>query len=144
MKKLLLITTLWMTSALGASAQSILVDESFSGAGFSWSRGNGALTIRYRAIEIEGEIYLCGATAYKGGATAGRFSREALRLAKITLNGSRVKQNLRWFNTVSSRHWDTRLEGQEADCRSMDMAAGQANLSDFRVEFYEGRYRISR
>lgn len=131
-----------------ASAGSILSDpvvgEAFRGGRLNWSNNNGSMLYRYRAIERDGEIYVCGAFSGRGPSISRRFNREALRLAVVTAGGEVVLSNLRFFNEVSSGNLETDLVGSPTRCNTTGRAAGSIPLGSLQVEFRRDRYRLRR
>ena len=108
------------------------------------SNFGGGLRFRYTAIDRDGEVYVCGAYTGRGTQTSRKFSREAMRLGKVTIDGNEVLRNLRYFQEASSANWDNALVGVETSCRSTGLPAGSVDFTAVRVELREGRYRIYR
>ncbi len=118
-----------------------VVDESFGSGGLSWREGGGLL-YRFTAIERNGEIYICGAYSGDGSSISRKFSREAMRHAKVTANGDVLQRNLRYFYEASRGNLQNRLIGSTTRCNSTNEPAGSIDTDSIRVELREGRYRI--
>lgn len=128
-----------LAGAPSAQAQQV-VDRSFDGISFDWSR-IGGMIIRYKAFISEGELVICGAYSNTGGRDQTRLGRQVMREAVAKLNGTRVRRNLSFFKTVNSSGNDVGLVGQETSCAGTGVAATQADLATFEVVIRSGRYR---
>ncbi len=124
-----------------ASVSNPVVTREFGGGGLDWSRVGGLL-YRYTAIERNGEVFVCGAYTGRGPGSARKLNREAMRLARVTVDGQTIMRNLRFFTEASNSNWDTELVGVDTNCQATGQSVDAVPLSAVRVEFREGRYRV--
>jgi hypothetical protein len=93
----------------------------------------------------DGELYICGAyTNAGGGSSLVRLGREAMRDARITMDGQTIVRNLSFFKTVSNANVSTRLVGATADCENTGLVPTEAQYATIRMVLREGRYRVRR
>lgn len=136
----LLAVALGVTAPLTASAQSVVVDDSFAGGTFRWS-DRGSMYFRWRPVLNDGQIFICGVRANNASSNrTSRLNSAALRDAKIVLNDQRVMQGLDFFATANSAHVAQKLVGQTSNCRATSLAAN-TDIGALRLEFRKGRYR---
>lgn len=130
-----------VTAETTVTAENPVVAANFKGGGLGWS-DHGDMMYRFTAIERDGEVFICGAYSGRGSSIGRKFTREAMRLAKVTVDDQTILRNLRFFAEASSANWDNRLVGSATRCNATGEPAGSLDLNAVRVELREGRYRI--
>ena len=130
-----------LTTAHTAAAQQLVVDDTFAGYSFKWS-GTHSILFRARPLIQDGQIFICGTYAFSGGSTRSKLARAVLKDAQAQMKGVTVRRNLTFFNSTSSRHFQTRLDGQPAACMAISADAGKYDLSSFEIKFRKGTYRV--
>ncbi|SEW01374.1 hypothetical protein SAMN04488515_0648 [Cognatiyoonia koreensis] len=128
-------------AALPASAQQTAITENFAGGELNWD-GPARTQIRWAPVPSNGEILICGAYSNIGGTKITRLSRVVMQQSKVVdVNGNTVLNTLSFFNNISSAHYQSKLMGQMANCRSTGRPATQAELSGLRLDVKTGRIR---
>ncbi|WP_342075238.1 hypothetical protein [Yoonia sp. SS1-5] len=107
---------------------------------FQWD-GLGSMLARFRAVMIDGELNICGAYTNSGGRKYSDLNREVMRQATIKMNGTRLLNDLRYFNVISNSQKDVYLEGSNAACRTTGIAATPEEIATVEIDVRSGTYR---
>lgn len=128
-------------AASSATAQQTAVTANWAGGELNWD-GPARTQIRWAAIPSNGEVLICGAYSNIGGNKITRLSRVVMQGSRVLdANGSVVMNSISFFTNISSAHYQSKLEGQMAGCRSTGRPATDAELSGLRLDVKTGRIR---
>ena len=115
-----ILVSLFVMQASAGYAQTktrkVPVDNGWARADFQWN-GGGRILIRYKTFDLDGNIELCVASSYNTK-TPFALSRAVLKEAKIVdgTTGDRIKTNLSFSRTSSSKYLNSGLVGRDAQC----------------------------
>ena len=141
MSKLLTTVAFILASVAGtANAQSAQIDSGWRGFELRWDTTR-RTQIQWNAFEVDGNLMICGAYSTRGGRVAHDFTKEALRHTQIRLNGSTILRSPTFFEPVSNAHYQSRLQGQTAGCRTLDVAVNPSDLRNVDITVQTSRIR---
>ncbi|MEY1555026.1 hypothetical protein AB3Y40_05275 [Yoonia sp. R2331] len=143
MLKALSVAAALFLMAAPAQSQGVAVSENFGSHTMNWSKG-GAAYMRWKSVEIDGIVHLCGIYAnLSNGTRTNRFNQKLMREARITKDGATILRNLSFFSIANRAHVNEELIGQVANCRSTGQTVEQlGGLGGFSISFRQGRYRL--
>lgn len=129
-----------LTATAADITREIPVDTTFKDSMFKWD-GNGDLMLRWKAVDKDGALEICGVTSAKGGSKYFRLNREVLRIARVKLGAETVMTDLSHFPIRSTATRADGMNGQGAACAAVGIETPE-NLEGVQLEFKGGRYRI--
>lgn len=142
----LMVFAVLMTSTTDASAKKVTrtvsVDETFAEFGFNWD-GSGGLYMRYRPLNVDGQLELCVVYVNIGGTKIKRLNKSVLKEAKFIVDGKIMMRNLSFADTVGSTLRNTKLAGQQANCVNTGKPFPSGQFQ-YRMNVRSGGFRAER
>jgi hypothetical protein len=97
---------------------------------------------RWTLQNDKGQLAVCGVYSSKGAAYYARLNKEALRAAKIQVDGVTILQNLTFFRFSPNENRENYHVGDVAYCKTSKIDLPSAT-SDIQIKFKKGTYKVN-